>query len=104
MKTKNTFILDLRDIDQSMRALVGGKGANLGALTKIDGVRVPDGFCITTQAYREIICGNGEFTSLLDRLVHLKADDRKAIGETSASIRKVIEEIPIPENLGQDIT
>jgi pyruvate,water dikinase len=47
-----TFVLDLRDIDSSMHDLVGGKAANLGELTRIDGVRVPDGFCVTTDAFR----------------------------------------------------
>ena len=35
--------------------MVGGKGANLGELSRIEGVQVPDGFCLTTEAYKEIV-------------------------------------------------
>ncbi|MFZ0189842.1 MAG: PEP/pyruvate-binding domain-containing protein, partial [Streptosporangiaceae bacterium] len=36
-------------------ALVGGKGARLGGLSRIDGIRVPAGFCVTTDAFRQIM-------------------------------------------------
>jgi phosphoenolpyruvate synthase/pyruvate phosphate dikinase len=35
--------------------IVGGKGANLGELSRIEGIRVPDGFCISTEAFKRII-------------------------------------------------
>ena len=39
-----------KEIDRTMLALVGGKGANLGELSRIEGIRVPEGFCVTTEA------------------------------------------------------
>ena len=33
-----TDVLSLREIDQSQVALVGGKGAHLGELSRIDGI------------------------------------------------------------------
>src|ERR1043165_1923693 len=51
----NRYVVDFRGIDQTQVALVGGKGAHLGELSRIDGVHVPPGFCITTDAYREAI-------------------------------------------------
>src|SRR5690606_18621963 len=47
------YVLDLAQLGAADVALAGGKGANLGELTRLDGVRVPDGFCVTTDAYRE---------------------------------------------------
>ena len=47
----SNYILGFKDIDKSMLAKVGGKGANLGELTKVEGIQVPDGFCIATQAW-----------------------------------------------------
>ncbi|MEJ0029259.1 MAG: phosphoenolpyruvate synthase [Bacteroidota bacterium] len=41
------MISKLRDLDRTSIAIAGGKGANLGELCKIEGVNVPDGFCIT---------------------------------------------------------
>ena len=32
------YVLDLDEIDQSQGALVGGKGANLGELSRIEGI------------------------------------------------------------------
>ena len=50
----SSYVLDLQDVDQSQAALVGGKGANLGELSRIEGVRVPPGFCVTTDAFKRI--------------------------------------------------
>lgn len=46
------LIFPLRLVDGSMLPLVGGKAANLGELMAA-GLPVPDGFCLTTEAYRE---------------------------------------------------
>jgi len=47
-------ILFFNEIDKSYVNRVGGKGANLGELA-LGGFKVPDGFCITTDFYREFI-------------------------------------------------
>ncbi len=51
----HAFVLDFRDIDRTKVALVGGKGANLGELFKMDGICVPDGFCVSTEAFQRVI-------------------------------------------------
>lgn len=38
------YVLDLQEIDESQIAVVGGKGAHLGALSRIEDIRVPAGF------------------------------------------------------------
>ena len=43
----NSYTLGFQEIDKTMLALVGGKGANLGELSRIEGIRVPEGFCVT---------------------------------------------------------
>ena len=43
------FVYQFREGDASMRALLGGKGANLAEMTKI-GLPVPQGFTISTEA------------------------------------------------------
>ena len=103
MKNKSTCVLDFQEIDKTKVARVGGKGANLGELFKIEGIQVPDGFCVTTEAYKEIIENNEECNLLLDQLAILKADNRKDISETSAKIRKLIEEITIPKYIENEI-
>lgn len=55
--THHAFVLDLQQIDRTHVALVGGKGANLGELSRIDGIRVPPGFVVTTEGYRRATMG-----------------------------------------------
>src|ERR1039458_2286700 len=100
----NLHTIGFLEIDKTKLPLVGGKGANLGELSRIEGVQVPEGFCVTTEAYKEIIRHSESFDSLLDALAILKADDRKAISETSAKIRKLIEETAIPKGIVNEIT
>jgi phosphoenolpyruvate synthase/pyruvate phosphate dikinase len=57
----SSYVLDFQDIDKSKLMVVGGKGANLGELSRIEGIIVPDGFCISTEAFKRII---GETSSL----------------------------------------
>jgi pyruvate,water dikinase len=90
----NSYVLGIHDIDQSILAEVGGKGANLGELSKIEGICVPDGFCISTEAFKTVA---GSIAELLDRL--MLSAHREEIRERSAEIRQVIEGIALPENL-----
>ncbi|ACU60438.1 phosphoenolpyruvate synthase [Chitinophaga pinensis] len=95
----SAYILGLQDIDASAFAFVGGKGANLGVLSQIEGINVPGGFCVTTTAYKAITANSPELSSLLDQLNTLKADDRKGISEVCTSIRRLIENITIPDDI-----
>jgi pyruvate,water dikinase len=51
----SSYVLGFQDIDKTKIMLVGGKGANLGEISKVEGIRVPDGFCISTEAFKRII-------------------------------------------------
>jgi rifampicin phosphotransferase len=42
------YVVGFQEIDQTHAAIVGGKGAHLGELSRIEGIRVPAGFCVTT--------------------------------------------------------
>ena len=102
-KHTNTFILGFQEIDRSKLMIAGGKGANLGELSGIKGIRVPAGFCVTTEAYKKITGNNPELNSLLDELTHLKAEEQGNISRVSAKIRMVIESVPIAEDLAEEI-
>ncbi len=99
----NKYVLGFGEIDQSKLTVAGGKGANLGELSRIPGIQVPDGFCVTTEAYKKITGNNEELNNLLDELTRLKAEERRKIDETSAKIRVVIERIPIPGDITEEI-
>jgi rifampicin phosphotransferase len=97
------YVLDFEEIDHTQVAVVGGKGANLGELSRIEGIRVPPGFCVTTYAFQRIITGVTSIHEALDRLSRLMPDDHDAIRALSAEIRQTIEVITIPEDLAAAI-
>ncbi|MEU9166289.1 rifamycin-inactivating phosphotransferase [Streptomyces sp. NPDC048420] len=101
------YVWDLQEIDEIGEravAVVGGKGAHLGGLSRIDGIRVPDGFCVTTDAFRRIITEVPSIDDRLDRLSRLDPDDRDGIRNLSAEIRRAIEETAVPGDLAGAIT
>ncbi|MBW4636152.1 MAG: phosphoenolpyruvate synthase [Iphinoe sp. HA4291-MV1] len=104
MKNKSAYILGFQEIDNTKLAMFGGKGANLGELTKIQGIHVPDAFCISTEAFKRIIGETSLINELLDQLSLLKVENRDKIGELSAEIRRVIEAIAIPQDINEEIT
>src|SRR4051794_35646143 len=100
----SSYVLGFQDIDKTQLKVVGGKGANLGELRKIEGIRVPDGFCISAEAFRRVIEETSSINELLDQLSLLKVDDRAKISELSREIRRVIEGIAIPQDIREEIT
>ena len=95
------YVLGFHEIDQSQVAVVGGKGAHLGELSRIDGIDVPPGYCVTTAAFRRVVADG--LDELLDRLSRLDPDDRDAIGALSAETRGVIEKTAIPEDMAAEL-
>lgn len=100
----NSYVLGFQEIDKTKLTAVGGKGANLGELSRIDGIQVPEGFCVTTEAYRRTIGQTSELDALLDQLAQLRVEDREKIGKISGKIRRVVEGLAIPQGINEDIT
>jgi len=98
------YVLTFEEIDQAQVAVAGGKGAHLGELARIEGIRVPAGFCVTTAAFQRIMAEAPSIDARLDRLSRLKPDDREAIRALSAEIRQTLEAIAIPDDLASAIT
>jgi len=97
-------VLDFQEIDHTHVAVVGGKGGLLGELSRIEGVRVPAGFCVTTDAFQRILAELASIDDRLDRLSRLEPEDGEAIRALSAKIRRAVEGIAIPEDLASAIT
>src|SRR6266566_1887812 len=83
--------LGLQEVDEMQVAVVGGKGAHLGALSRIDGIR-------------RVMAEAPSIDDRLDQLSRLNPDDREAIRTLSAEIRRTIEGIAIPGDLAAAIT
>ncbi|MFF3429629.1 rifamycin-inactivating phosphotransferase [Streptomyces sp. NPDC002602] len=98
------YVCDLQEIDETQVAVVGGKGAHLGGLSRIEGIRVPGGFCVTTNAFRRILAQAPSIDDRLDELSRVNPDDREAVRTLSARIRRTIEGITIPDEIAKAIT
>ena len=99
-----SYVLGFEQIDQTQVAVVGGKGAHLGELSRIEGVRVPVGFCVTTDAFRRIMAEAPSIDERLARLSRLNPEEREAIRTLSAEIRRTLERVAIPDDLAAAIT
>ncbi|PEQ05176.1 phosphoenolpyruvate synthase [Bacillus wiedmannii] len=95
----SSFVLDFQEIENTQLALVGGKGLNLGELSSVQGIQVPEGFCVTTVGYEKAIEQNEELQTLLPQLTKLKKEERAQIGEMSKKIREVIMAVEIPTDV-----
>ena len=97
------YVLGFHEVDRADLPLVGGKGMNLGELSKMDGIQVPPGFCVTTKAYERMIGENGRVSELIDQLSLLKVIDREQINELALQIRNGIERAEIAEEIKEAV-
>ena len=103
-EAEGRYVLDFREIDHTHVPVVGGKGALLGELSRIESIRVPPGFCVTTDAFTRILAGAPSIDDRLARLSRLEAEDGEAIRALSAEIRKAVEGIAIGDDVALAIT
>lgn len=99
----NSYVLWFKDLDRTKLMIAGGKGANLGELSRMEEIHVPEGICISTEAFRKIVGEKTATQALLDRLSLLKVEDRHKISTLSTEIRKAIEEIALPKDFVEEI-
>ncbi|NEN81184.1 phosphoenolpyruvate synthase [Paenibacillus elgii] len=100
----SSLVLGFQEMEKTQLLLVGGKGLNLGELSKIEGIQVPEGFCVTTVGYQKAIEQNETYHALLEQLATLKVEDRDQIGEISRKIRQIIMEVEIPSDVAKAVT
>ena len=98
------YVLDFQEIDHTNVAVVGGKGALLGELSRIEGVLGPPGLCVTTDAFERILAGAPSIDDRLARLSRLEPGDGEAIHALSVELRRAVEGIAIPDDVSLAIT
>ena len=100
----SSLVLGFHEMVKSQLLLVGGKGLNLGELSKIEEIQVPEGFCVTTVGYQKAIEQNKTYHALLNQLSTLKVEDRDQIEEISRKIRQILLEVEIPSDIVKEVT
>ncbi len=93
--------LGLADLEQ-----VGGKNSSLGEMVSnlaSAGVRVPDGFATTAEAYRRFIGDTGLAESISAKLSGLNTDDVQRLAVVGKEIREAVVQQPFPADLEAEI-
>jgi len=100
--TKTPFIVNFKQVDKDDIGLVGGKGANLGEMTKA-GFPVPPGFIVTSAAYYYLLDYNALRPAIKDVLKNLNVHDPRNLNSVSKKIKNLILHAKIPDDLALQI-
>lgn len=97
---RGKYVIPFSQLRMTDVNLVGGKNASLGEMLgqlTSAGLRVPDGFATTADAFREFL----EYESLRERIARrlqeLNVDDVRALSAAGQEIRRWIISAPLPE-------
>jgi len=97
------YVLFFAEINRSSLASVGGKGANLAELWHIPGISVPEGFCVTTDAYAAFTATSPEFADLVRALDAIDGESMAELKSAGKRIRAHLESLAIPVQIEQAI-
>ena len=89
-----SLVLQLQGIRSGLLPQVGGKAANLGELVSA-GFPVPNGFCLTTEAYRMAI-PTGLLGTVIGQLARTDPGDLAAISELARQARGLVLDVGLP--------
>jgi pyruvate,water dikinase len=92
------LVLFFNQFDKDDTPLVGGKGANLGEMTKA-GLPVPNGFAITIHAYDNFLQENGLSDKIYQQLKSLNVSNPDELESVSTKIRKSITSAKVPQEV-----
>ncbi|MBX9695069.1 MAG: phosphoenolpyruvate synthase, partial [Cyanobacteria bacterium] len=100
------FIKSFEQVGIGDIALVGGKNASLGEMTRQlqkKGIRVPGGFAITADAYVHLLKNGGIFEQLQKALDGLDTGDTELLSVRANQARSIIKQAGLPEDLRSEI-
>ncbi len=94
--------LGIEDVD-----LVGGKNASLGEMYQKltgEGIRIPNGFAITADAYRTVLDSNDAWEKLHIQLDSFNPDDVAQLQERGKRCREIIYDCTLPDDIIEQIS
>ncbi len=92
------YVAWFADLSRGDVARVGGKGANLGELTRA-GLPVPPGFVVTVDAYARFAAANGLAAQVAARMARLDVDDPDQLRATSQALQKLVRDGATPDDV-----
>ncbi|HYS09021.1 MAG TPA: phosphoenolpyruvate synthase [Myxococcales bacterium] len=102
METDRALTLSFAEVDPDDLSRVGGKGANLGALTRA-GVSVPPGFCLTTRAFDRFIAALPDADARFAELDALDGASVEAARAAAEAMRSRLDALVMPEEVAERI-
>ncbi len=87
-------------------ALVGGKNASLGEMVRELaplGVRVPNGFAVTAEAYRDLLAAPGLRAALAETMKGLDLDDVDDLARRALRARELVAGAALPAGLADEV-
>lgn len=96
------FVVWFKEVDKQDIGVVGGKGANLGEMTKA-GFPVPNGFIVTAQAYFHFLDEAHLRDDLSDLLHGLDVNNSKELEKTSVEIQRRITRSEFPRDIATEV-
>ena len=90
----DALVLPLRALGAGSLGLAGGKGANLGILLQAN-LPVPDGFCVTTEAYGTV-AATDDMEQVAEQLAGVAPTDAERLNALAGEARRLILAAPIP--------
>jgi rifampicin phosphotransferase len=102
-KHRAMLVAPLTHFGRENLQLAGGKGANLGELSRA-GFDVPPGFVITTAVYDLLLQQNNLQTDLAELLASHDLASQEVVKEVSQHIQSLLQHIPIPEEIVEEIS
>ena len=106
MSNKPTYISWFKDLTIDDVPLVGGKNASLGEMYRDltpKGVRIPNGFAVTAEAYRVMLEKANAWQPLREAMEGLNPDDVEDLARRGARARDIIYGAGIPDDMAQEI-
>ncbi|MBP7777585.1 MAG: phosphoenolpyruvate synthase [Acidobacteria bacterium] len=104
--TSQTFIKWFADITIADIPIVGGKNASLGEMVRelaAKGVRVPDGFAVTADAFRHFIRQAGLDAFIRTTLADLDTHDMANLSQRGHAVRQAIRSATLPDDLQDQV-
>jgi len=102
----NRYVIPFNELGRHDVELVGGKNSSLGEMLRLLsglGIKVPDGYATTAQAYRDFLQQGGLATRINDLLKKLDVEDLPELAKAGAQIRQWILDTPFPAELNEQV-
>lgn len=98
-----TNVIWLKDLSKDDISTAGGKAASLGEMTK-NGFRVPPGFVVSGEAYRQFIEESGIAKKIPLLLSNIDTDSSDSVQKYANEIQRMIVEKEMPRRLAEEIS